>query len=179
MERPASDLALLIGRVALAALFIPAGLSKLTDVGAFAASLEKRGVPLADVLAPLGAAVEFFGGIAVLIGFQTRVAAVLMILFTVVATLIAHRFWEFEAAARATQQSAFFKNLAIVGGYLVLMVSGAAATASTGCGAGERRRRSGACASGAKGRRFPASRGASRRRPRSRRRCSSRSRPCG
>ena len=125
MERPASDLALLIGRVALAALFIPAGLSKLTDVGAFAASLEKRGVPLADVLAPLGAAVELFGGIAVLIGFQTRVAAVLMILFTVVATLIAHRFWEFEAAARATQQSAFFKNLAIVGGYLVLMVSGA------------------------------------------------------
>jgi putative oxidoreductase len=124
MERPASDLALLIGRVALAALFIPAGLSKLTDVGAFAASLEKRGVPLADVLAPIGAAVEFFAGIAVLIGFQTRAAAVLMVLFTVAATLIAHRFWEFDGAARATQQSAFFKNLAIVGGYLVLMVSG-------------------------------------------------------
>jgi putative oxidoreductase len=53
------------------------------------------------------------------------VAAVLMILFTVVATLIAHRFWEFEGAARQTQQSQFFKNLAIVGGYLVLLVSGA------------------------------------------------------
>jgi putative oxidoreductase len=51
------------------------------------------------------------------------VAPALVILFTVVATLIAHRFWEFEAAARATQQSAF-KNLAIVGGYLVLTVSG-------------------------------------------------------
>ena len=125
MERPASDLALLIGRVALAALFIPAGLSKLTDVGAFAASLEKRGVPLADVLAPLGAAVEFFGGIAVLVGVQTRAAALLLVVFTVVATFIAHRFWEFDGAARQTQQSQFFKNLAIVGGYFVLAVTGA------------------------------------------------------
>jgi putative oxidoreductase len=124
MERPGSDLALLIGRVALAALFIPAGLSKLTNLAGFAASLEKRGLPLADVLAPLGAATEFFGGIAVLIGFQTRVAAVLIIVFTIVATLIAHRFWEFDGAARQTQQSQFFKNLAIVGGYLVLTVSG-------------------------------------------------------
>jgi putative oxidoreductase len=97
---------------------------KLTNSAGFAASLEKRGVPLADVFAPLGAAVEFCAGVAVLIGFQTRVAAVLMVLFTVAATFIAHRFWEFDGAARQTQQSAFFKNLAIVGGYLVLMVSG-------------------------------------------------------
>lgn len=124
MEKPASDLALLIGRVALAALFIPAGLSKLTNVSGFAGSLENRGLPFADLLALAGAAIEFFGGIAVLVGFQTRVAAVLMVLFTVAATLIAHRFWEFDGAARVTQQSAFFKNLAIVGGYLVLMVSG-------------------------------------------------------
>ena len=125
MERPASDLALLIGRVALAALFIPAGLSKLTNIAGFAESLERRGLPLADVLAPIGAAIEFFGGIAVLVGFQTRVAAVLMILFTVAATFIAHRFWEFEGAARQTQQSQFFKNFAITGGYVVLLVSGA------------------------------------------------------
>jgi putative oxidoreductase len=124
MERPASDLALLIGRVALAALFLPAGLSKLTNVSGFADSLENRGLPFADMLAFAGAAIEFFGAIAVLIGFQTRVAAVLMVLFTVAATLIAHRFWEFDGAARGTQQSAFFKNLAIAGGYLVLMASG-------------------------------------------------------
>lgn len=124
MERPVSDLALLIGRVALAALFIPSGLRKLTNLAGFAESLENRGVPLADVLAPLGAGIEFFAGIAVLVAFQTRVAAVLMILFTVAATFIAHRFWEFEGAARTTQQSQFFKNFAVVGGYLVLLVTG-------------------------------------------------------
>ena len=125
MQRTASDLALLLGRIALSALFIPAGLRKLTDLAAFTASLQKQGVAYADVLAPLGAGIEFLGGIAVLIGFQTRMAAVLMIVFTVVATLIAHRFWEFEGTARQMQQGQFFKNLAIVGGYLALCVSGA------------------------------------------------------
>jgi putative oxidoreductase len=125
MQRTASDLALLLGRIALSALFIPGGLRKLTDLDAFTASLQKQGVPFAEVLAPLGAGVEFVGGIAVLIGFQTRLAALLLVLFTVIATLIAHRFWDFEGTARQTQQGQFFKNLAIVGGFLALWVSGA------------------------------------------------------
>jgi putative oxidoreductase len=124
MRRTAYDLALLLGRIALSALFIPGGLSKLTNLAGFTASLQKQGVPFAEVLAPLGAGIEFLGGIAVLIGFQTRLAAVLMILFTIIATLIAHRFWEFEGAQRQMQQGQFFKNLAIVGGYLALWVSG-------------------------------------------------------
>lgn len=124
MKRTASDLALLLGRIGLAAIFIAGGLSKLTNLAGFTASLQKQGVPFAELLAPLGAGVEFFGGIAVLIGFQLRLAAALMIVFTIVASLIAHRFWEFEGVARQMQQGQFFKNLAIVGGYLALCVSG-------------------------------------------------------
>jgi putative oxidoreductase len=124
MQRTASDLALLLGRIALAALFIPGGFSKLTNLAGFTAMLQKQGVPYADVLGPLGAGVEFLAGIAVLIGFQTRLAAMLLILFTIIATMIAHRFWEFEGAARQMQQGQFFKNLAILGGFLALWVSG-------------------------------------------------------
>ena len=123
MQR-SSDLALLLARIGLAALFIPAGLRKLMDLASFTASLQKQGVPYADVLAPIGAGVEFVGAIAVLIGFQTRLAAVLMILFTLAATFIAHRFWEFEGPARQMQQGQFFKNFGIVGGYFALWVSG-------------------------------------------------------
>jgi len=47
-----------------------------------------------------------------------------LVVFTIIATLIAHRFWEFEGAARQMQQGQFFKNLGIVGGYLALCVSG-------------------------------------------------------
>jgi putative oxidoreductase len=124
MQRTASDLALLLGRIALSALFIPGGLRKLMDLGAFTASLQKQGVPFADILAPLGAGIEFLGGIAVLVGFQARFATLLLIVFTIIATLIAHRFWEFQGAARQMQQTNFFKNLAIIGGFLALWVSG-------------------------------------------------------
>ncbi len=119
-----SDLALLFGRIAIAALFIPAGFSKLTNLDGFIASLDGRGVPMASVLGPLGAMIEFLAGIAVLLGIHVRFASALLILFTVAATLIAHRFWEFEGAARTTQQSQFLKNFAIIGGYVFLMVNG-------------------------------------------------------
>jgi putative oxidoreductase len=124
MQRTSSDLALLVARITLAALFIPGGLRKLMDLGSFTAMLQKQGVPFADILAPIGAGVEFLGGIAVLIGFQTGLAALLLIVFTIIATLIAHRFWEFEGTARQMQQGQFFKNLAIIGGFLALSVSG-------------------------------------------------------
>jgi putative oxidoreductase len=125
MQKTSSDLALLVARIAMSALFIPGGLRKLTDLAAFTAMLKKQGVPLADVLAPIGAGVEFFGGIAVLVGVQLRIATLLMILFTIIATLIAHRFWELEAPARQMQQTQFFKNLAIVGGFFALWAAGA------------------------------------------------------
>ena len=124
MDRPSSDIALLLARVTFAALFAVSGLRKLMDLPAFAASLVKRGVAYADILAPIGAGVEFLAGIAVLIGFQTRLAALVLVVFTIIATLIGHRFWEFEGPARQMQQSHFFKNLAIVGGLLALWVSG-------------------------------------------------------
>jgi putative oxidoreductase len=125
MQKTSSDLALLVARVALSALFIPGGLRKLMDLAAFTAGLHKQGVPLADVLAPIGASVEFFGGIAVLVGFQLRIATLLMILFTIIASFIAHRFWEFEGPARQMQQTQFFKNLAIIGGFFALWSAGA------------------------------------------------------
>src|SRR3954467_1230784 len=95
------------------------------DLAAFTATLQKQGVPLADVPAPVGACVEFFGGIAVLLGFQLRIATLLMILFTIIATFIAHRFWELEGPARQMQQTQFLKNLAIVGGFFALWAGGA------------------------------------------------------
>ena len=125
MQKTSSDLALLVARIAMSALFIPGGLRKLMDLGAFAAMLRKQGVPAADVLAPVGACVEFFGGIAVLVGLQLRIATLLMILFTIIASFIAHRFWELEGAARQMQQTNFFKNLAIIGGFCALWAAGA------------------------------------------------------
>src|SRR5215470_7524699 len=92
---PGNSFLLLLGRVFMGAIFVQSGFAKLTGLDAFAGMLAQRGVPMPSVLAPVGAAVEFFGGLAIVFGLWTRYAAVLMILFVIAATLISHRYWEF------------------------------------------------------------------------------------
>ncbi len=115
----------LLGRLGIAALYLPSGFAKLTDLDGFAAALAAGGVPAPDVMALAGAGVEFFGSLAILLGFKARYAALVMAAFTLAATLVSHRYWEFaEAAARQEQAINFFKNGAIVGGLLFLVARG-------------------------------------------------------
>lgn len=119
------DLILLLGRLALGVIFVKSGLQKLLALGAFAASLAGRGVPQSSFWAVVGATVEFVGGILIITGLKTRHASLLLILFVIVATGISHRYWEFaDAAARRAQESQFFKNLSIIGGFLLLFAAG-------------------------------------------------------
>lgn len=118
------DVILLLGRVALGAIFVKSGLQKLLALSAFAASLGQRGIPQSGVWAVIAVTVEFVGGIVIVTGMRTREASLLMILFVIVATGLSHRFWEFADAARRAQESQFFKNLSIIGGFLLLFVSG-------------------------------------------------------
>ena len=91
------DVIVLLGRVALGAIFVKSGLQKLMALSAFAASLASRGVPQSSVWAVIGATVEFVGGILIVTGLRTREASLLMVLFVIVATGISHRYWEFDA----------------------------------------------------------------------------------
>jgi putative oxidoreductase len=119
------DAASLLARCLLGGIFVQSGFGKLMGLEGFAASLARNGVPMPELWAIIGAVVEFAGGLAVIIGWQTRAAAALMLAFTVVATLISHRFWEFaEVAARRQQAVQFAKNIAIMGGFLLLFVQG-------------------------------------------------------
>ena len=77
------------------------------------------------MLAPIGAVIEFFGGLALVLGAWTRPAAILVAGFTIAATLIAHRFWDVPTEQQAMQTIQFMKNLAIVGGLLGVVAAGA------------------------------------------------------
>ncbi|HEY0338601.1 MAG TPA: DoxX family protein [Burkholderiales bacterium] len=118
------DVVLLLGRIALGAIFVKSGLQKLMTLGVFAASLASRGVPQSSMWAVIGATVEFVGGILIVTGLKTRFAAMLMMAFVIVATGISHRYWEYAEAARRAQEGQFFKNLSILGGFLLLYVTG-------------------------------------------------------
>lgn len=119
-----ADFVLLCARILIGWLFVKGGFPKLLAVDAFGASLAARGVP--SFMAYPAVAAEFFGGVALLLGLATRYVAIIMLIFTIAATGISHRYWEFtEAATRRAQESNFYKNLAIMGGILALFVTGA------------------------------------------------------
>jgi putative oxidoreductase len=118
------DALLLLGRILLGGIFVVSGYAKLAGLAVFAATLEKRGVPAASAMAMLGAGVEFFGGLAIVLGVEVRYAAALMIAFVIVATLISHRFWELGDALREAQKTQFSKNVAIGGGFVLLLAAG-------------------------------------------------------
>ena len=115
------DTIVLLGRILIGGIFVQSGFDKLMGLDAFAAGLAARGLPaaLVPVLTPIGASVEFFGGLAIVFGLMTRCAALVMIAFVIVATLISHRFW-----VRRTQTVQFAKNVAIISGFLFLFVTG-------------------------------------------------------
>ena len=121
-----SDTVLLVGRLAMGIIFFQSGAAKLGALDAFGTSLSNRGVPFPGFWGPVGAISEFIGGAAIILGFGTRWAAVLIVIFVITATGIAHRYWEFaEPAARRLHEGQFYKNLAIIGGALFLSICAA------------------------------------------------------
>jgi putative oxidoreductase len=116
------DPVILMGRLMLGWLFFMSGWGKLMNYGATVASLINRGVP--DWLAHLAPAAEFLGGTLLIVGLATRYAAVLILVFTIIATFIAHRYWVSDTAQVASQYINFWKNVCIIGGTLLLFVTG-------------------------------------------------------
>ncbi|GAA5542495.1 MULTISPECIES: DoxX family protein [Brucella/Ochrobactrum group] len=110
----------LIARVFLSILFIIAGFGKLTAISGTAGYFSSIGLPLPTVTAVVVGLVEFVGGIAILVGFQTRIAAAIVGLFTIGATLVAHM--DFSQGMNALMAQ---KNLAIAGGLFLLALHGA------------------------------------------------------
>jgi len=117
----------LIGRVLLALLFIPAGFSKIGGFAGTVGYIASKGVPFPELAAAAAIGIELGLGLLLLIGWQTRWAALGIALFTVVITFIFHNFWAVPAEQVMQQQQAFFKNIAVVGGLLTVAAWGAGA----------------------------------------------------
>lgn len=123
---------MLVGRVMVSAIFLVFGIRKLIAVAGTAGYFAKLGFPMPDVMVWVAILVEVGGGALLLLGWQTRRVAWLLIAFTVIATLMAHRYWEFDAAQYANQMTHFFKNVAMVGGLLYIAAFGAGALSVDG-----------------------------------------------
>jgi putative oxidoreductase len=79
------------------------------------------------VAAAAAAVVAVLGAVALIAGYQTRIAAIVLALFTLVASFFFHNYWGVPAEQAFVQQLLFFKNVAVVGGLFVLAAFGAGA----------------------------------------------------
>jgi len=117
------DTLLLIGRIMIGWIFLTAGWGKVTNVSGFAAGMPKMGLP--EFMGDVAAYGEFLGGILLIVGLASRYAAALLVIFTLSATFLAHRYWEYPPEAQGAQSGQFWKNIAITGGFLAYFVTGA------------------------------------------------------
>lgn len=115
------------GRLLLAALFLPAGLGKLTGFAGTVGYVSSVGLPMPQVAAAAALVIEVAGGVALVAGYRTRVAALVLAAFTLIASVFFHNYWAAPADAQMVQQLLFFKNVAVVGGLLTLAAWGAGA----------------------------------------------------
>lgn len=116
----------LLGRVLIALLFVPAGLQKISGFAGTVGYAASVGMPMPQVAVAVGLVIEIVGGLAILLGWQTRWAALILGFFTLVASFFFHNFWAVPADAAMMQQLLFWKNIAVVGGLLGYAAHGAA-----------------------------------------------------
>jgi putative oxidoreductase len=115
----------LLGRTLIGLLFVVAGLRKVMAIAATAGYFAKLGFPAPEAMAYLAVLIEVGGGLLLILGFKTRIIAWLLVAFVVIATGMAHRFWEFsDAGAYTAQLNNFLKNIAIIGGLLMFITFG-------------------------------------------------------
>jgi len=117
----------LASRLLFVVFFLPAGIGKLTGFAGTVGYIAAAGLPLPTLGAILALSVEILGSLALLAGFGTRLAALILAVFTLVASVFFHAYWAVPADQAFVTQLLFFKNIAVVGGLLALAANGAGA----------------------------------------------------
>ena len=114
----------LAGRILMSVVFLVSGFFKIggyTQLVGYAAS---KGLPMASVAIACAAVLELAGGLAILAGFQTKIAACLLFLSLIPVTFLFHNFWALQGAAQQDNMIHFLKNVAIMGGLVIVAANG-------------------------------------------------------
>jgi putative oxidoreductase len=116
--------AVLAGRILLAAMYVFSGTMKFVDVSGTAGHIADKGLPAPELVAIAAGTLEVVAGLAVMIGWRTRIAAIALAGFTVLAGVLFHNFWAYEGQEQVAQMLNLFKNITIAGGFMILAVYG-------------------------------------------------------
>lgn len=120
-----TDGVILLARILLMILFVPAGWAKLIHFSGTVALMGHIGLPLPLLAAIIAVVMELPVGLAVVVGIYTRPLALLLAIYTLAAGFIGHHYWTMAGPERTGNMINFYKNVAICGGFLLLWVTGA------------------------------------------------------
>jgi len=116
--------AVLAGRQLFSIIFIIASAGHFSPETIESAA--RHGVPLPDLLVPVSGVIALVGGLSVLLGFQTRIGAGLLVIFLVPVTMMMHNFWiSTDPLTHQIERTMFLKNVTMLGGALVIGYFGA------------------------------------------------------
>jgi len=118
------DIIILLARILLMILFVLSGWAKLTGFDGTVGYMASLGAPAPMLAAAIAVLMEFIVGILLILGFYTRPLAFLFALFVLGTALLGHPFWSMVDPERSANMTQFLKNMAIMGGLLLLTVSG-------------------------------------------------------
>jgi putative oxidoreductase len=114
----------LAGRILIALIFLFAGFGKITGFEGTVGYIASKGLPLPHLAAIGAIIIELGGGIMLVLGWKTRLAAAALLLFTALAALFFHNFWALSPDQAQNQMIHFMKNLAMMGGMLFVVIHG-------------------------------------------------------
>jgi putative oxidoreductase len=125
MTNDINDELILAARLLLATLFLIFGWRKLRDYSGTVSQIVQLGGPMPKLAAAVAIFMELPVAFAVAVGAFARPSALLLVLYTLGTALIAHRYWTIKGADKIDSMDSFYKNLSIIGGLLLLYITGA------------------------------------------------------
>jgi putative oxidoreductase len=119
------DEVVLAARILLVVLFLVFGWGKLTDYSGTVGYMAQTGAPMPEISALVAIVIELFVSIAVVLGAWTRPLAVLLAVYVLATAFIGHHYWTMTGADQYANMTNFYKNISIMGGFLLLYITGA------------------------------------------------------
>lgn len=131
-----------IGRILFVAIFVWSGLGKLMNIAGTAQAIAAKvpippaladlsaqieatmGLPMPHLLAIAAGVVELVAALLIVFNIGTRWAAIVLLLYTIATTVVFHDFWNMTGAERTSNMVQAFKNVSLIGGFLILFVLG-------------------------------------------------------
>ncbi len=114
-----------LGRILLSQIFLISGVMKIVQWSQTEAMMAKKGMPAVPLFLVGAIFCELVGGLSLLLGYRARLGALLLFLYLIPTTLVFHSFWHYQGPEHVEQMHNFMKNIAIMGGLLMITSLGA------------------------------------------------------